>query len=127
MAQGRYWRCWNGLLNTAGVCVHSNDGGYGGSVPILSATAPASWLDQSLDLTVAIYHEQFEDDPDSGALPVGRFPLKVYPETSGKLPSSGDATEWFPGGYLHFSVDFQWYSRSGVSLLRLERIFVRFD
>jgi hypothetical protein len=96
---------------------------YGGRNGVLGSDAEASWL--NAELNVVVYHEQFEDDPDR-AQPVSRFPLSIYPPNSATVASEADKMEWFPAGYDHFSVDFQWYAPSGTSLLRLERMFVVF-
>lgn len=113
------------LLRSAGVRIGDGESSFGGQAPILSNGAVAMWLSQ--ELSVVIYHEQFEDDPDGGALPIGRFPLHALPGQLGSKPTPASKAVWFPAGYQHFSVDFQWFTASGVSLLRLERMFVRVD
>jgi hypothetical protein len=113
------------LLRSAGVRIGDGESSFGGQAPILSDGAVAMWLSQ--ELSVVVYHEQFEDDPDGGALPIGRFPLHALPGQLGGKPTPASKAVWFPAGYQHFSVDFQWFTASGVSLLRLERMFVRVD
>jgi hypothetical protein len=87
--------------------------------PILSPGAQAKLFQR--ELSISVYHEQFDDDPGGGASPAGRLLL-----LSQGFRSATDAAEFFDEMYDHFSVDFHWYSSSGLSLLRLDRLFVSF-
>lgn len=111
------------LLRAPGVVIGDSQETYGGKEPILSDAAADKWFQQELSITV--FHEQFEDDPAS-ADPVGRVP--IHSSNNLEKPNYKESSEvWFKDGYDHFSVDFQWFGRSGTSLLRLERIFVLFE
>jgi hypothetical protein len=87
---------------------------------ILSGTAQAKF---SPPVQISVFHEQFDDEVlGSRTGPVGRFLL-----SSRRFASPKEKHDFFPPEYDHFSLDFAWYSSSGLALLRLGRIFVQFD
>ncbi len=94
-------------------------GDYGKDAALLSKQSTTFWF--SGDLTISVYHEQFEDDPEK-SMPIGRFPLLSVSPTSA---NAGTPMIFFSSEYDHFSVDLQWFAPSGLPTLRLERLFVK--
>ncbi|KPL66747.1 hypothetical protein SZ64_00695 [Erythrobacter sp. SG61-1L] len=103
------------MLRTSGKTIR----GLEGAPAILSPASISKLL--SHELNISIYHEQFEDDPATGAEPVGRIMLE-----SRRITNIDAEFAFFDRDYDHFSVDFDWYSRSGVAVLQLRRLFAQF-
>lgn len=90
---------------------------------ILDPKEAASRFSETLH--VSVYHEQFVEEPFPAgrqAEPIGRF-LTRSPFT---FKEASDTVKFFAPEYDHFSIDFAWYSKSGMPMLLLRRIFVHF-
>ncbi len=78
----------------------------------------------TLDLSITVFQEQFAVDP--AEVPDAEPMKERYPLRNTYI-AVGDGHEmriWFPADYTTFSIDLQWFAKSGLSAMRIERLFV---
>jgi hypothetical protein len=109
------------LLFTPGVAI----GDYHPTGGILHPSSRSLIFSQ--ELSVQVYHQQFEDDPtEPQALPISAIATPIYAAIPANPANEPLAQNWFDPRYDHFSVDFRWFAPNGTSLLSLTNVFVSF-
>jgi hypothetical protein len=134
----RDWRRKRTVIDLVAALLNDNSIGIGtnSNQPILTGSPLFDSDTSELNLSVTVYHEQFDDDADTEGFKAGpdsRFPIRNALFRKENLPEAPAGEHfraelvWFPIAYKTFSVDFDWQTKAGASLLRLERVFVQFQ